>query len=187
MKKFWKDALKYGAIIGLPMAVAFIFEQWLSLDARMPLMLFVWVLAAVAYIVLLYRFTKQRRTAYYPVQEGFSFGQAFGFLFAMVVVVAVITGFAEFIYTNVVIGQPEFAERKITAAIEVLNRMDAPTAYLEQTEQQLEVLRTTPVTAFTIAWAAVWSLFVRLFFGCIVALILAGTLKREPEPFAHVE
>ena len=59
--KFWNEVCKYGAIIGLVMSVAFVIEQSLMLSGWFSTMGLVRVLAAVVYIVLLYRFAKRRR------------------------------------------------------------------------------------------------------------------------------
>lgn len=71
--KFWNEVCKYGAIIGLVMSVAFVIEQSLMLSGWFSTMGLVWVLAAVVYIVLLYRFAKRRREQY-GQEQGFPFG-----------------------------------------------------------------------------------------------------------------
>ena len=62
--KFWNEVCKYGAIIGLVMSVAFVIEQSLMLSGWFSTMGLVWILAAVVYIALLYRFAKRRREQY---------------------------------------------------------------------------------------------------------------------------
>ena len=76
--KFWNEVCKYGAIIGLVMSVAFVIEQSLMLSGWFSTMGLVWVLAAVVYIVLLYRFAKRRREQY-GQEQGFPFGHGLGF------------------------------------------------------------------------------------------------------------
>ena len=75
--KFWNEVCKYGAIIGLVMSVAFVIEQSLMLSGWFSTMGLVWVLAAVVYIVLLYRFAKRRREQY-GQEQGFPFGHGLG-------------------------------------------------------------------------------------------------------------
>ena len=87
--KFWNEVCKYGAIIGLVMSVAFVIEQSLMLSGWFSTMGLVWVLAAVVYIVLLYRFAKRRREQY-GQEQGFPFGHGLGFILALILASAMI-------------------------------------------------------------------------------------------------
>lgn len=89
--KFWNEVCKYGAIIGLVMSVAFVIEQSLMLSGWFSTMGLVWVLAAVVYIVLLYRFAKRRREQY-GQEQGFPFGHGLGFILALILASAMIEG-----------------------------------------------------------------------------------------------
>ena len=101
--KFWNEVCKYGAIIGLVMSVAFVIEQSLMLSGWFSTMGLVWVLAAVVYIVLLYRFAKRRREQY-GQEQGFPFGHGLGFILALILASAMIKGVVEYLYRSVFIG-----------------------------------------------------------------------------------
>ena len=77
--KFWNEVCKYGAIIGLVMSVAFVIEQSLMLSGWFSTMGLVWILAAVVYIALLYRFAKRRREQY-GHEQGFPLSRGLGFI-----------------------------------------------------------------------------------------------------------
>lgn len=84
--KFWNEVCKYGAIIGLVMSVAFVIEQSLMLSGWFSTMGLVWILAAVVYIALLYRFAKRRREQY-GHEQGFPLSRGLGFILALILVV----------------------------------------------------------------------------------------------------
>lgn len=81
--KFWNEVCKYGAIIGLVMSVAFVIEQSLMLSGWFSTMGLVWILAAVFYIALLYRFAKRRREQY-GHEQGFPLSRGLGFILALI-------------------------------------------------------------------------------------------------------
>lgn len=180
---FWNEACKYGAIIGLAMSVAYIIEQSFMLSGKLPLMMamaLVWVIASVGYIVMLYYFTKRRRAACAP-EEGFSFGQGFGFLIAMVLLAALIKGVIEFLYRSVLIGYSEYMDRYINAMTQAISGGGVPASMEGFYAQTFEQMQSMPEPSIL---ATVWSaIFGNLLVGGLLSLILAAVLARAPRPF----
>ena len=91
---FWNDACRGGAIIGLVMAVSNVAEQAMLLKGGIGmygLVIVEWLALAGVFIWLLYRFTRKRAALYAP-EEGFSFGQGFGFIVVMSLLSGLIAG-----------------------------------------------------------------------------------------------
>ena len=114
--KFWNEVCKYGAIIGLVMSVAFVIEQSLMLSGWFSTMGLVWILAAVVYIALLYRFAKRRREQY-GHEQGFPLSRGLGFILALILSSALIKGVVEYLYRSVFIGYSEYIDRYTSALI----------------------------------------------------------------------
>lgn len=169
--KFWNEVCKYGAIIGLVMSVAFVIEQSLMLSGWFSTMGLVWVLAAVVYIVLLYRFAKRRREQ--VTVTGF-FWHGLGFILALILASAMIkggripllhiTGYSEYIdrYTSALIRSAE--EGKFPAS------MEGVFAEMLKTIQEAS----EPSIQATVG-ASIWG---NLIVGLVLGLILAGKSGR---------
>ena len=159
--KFWNEVCKYGAIIGLVMSVAFVIEQSLMLSGWFSTMGLVWVLAAVVYIVLLYRFAKRRREQY-GQEQGFPFGHGLG-------------------YRSVFIGYSEYIDRYTSALIRFAEEGKFPASMEGVFAEMLKTIQeaSEPSIQATVG-ASIWG---NLIVGLVLGLILAGILARAPRPF----
>ena len=164
--KFWNEVCKYGAIIGLVMSVAFVIEQSLMLSGWFSTMGLVWILAAVVYIALLYRFAKRRREQY-GHEQGFPLSRGLGFILALILSSALIKGVVEYLYRSVFIGYSEYIDRYTS--------MEGVFAEMLKTIQEAP----EPSILATV-WASIWG---NLIVGLVLGLILAGILARAPRPF----
>lgn len=180
---FWNEACKYGAIIGVFMSVMYVIEQSLMLTGQlsmMGLMGLAWTIATVAYIMLLYRFTKWRRAKYRP-EDGFPLSHGFGFILAMILLSALIKGVVEYLYRSVAIGYSEYIEKYIAALTEALAKGGVP-ASMEGVYAQMfqQVQEAAEPSILATVWA---SLQANLIVGVVLGLILAAILARAPRPF----
>lgn len=178
--KFWNEVCKYGAIIGLVMSVAFVIEQSLMLSGWFSTMGLVWVLAAVVYIVLLYRFAKRRREQY-GQEQGFPFGHGLGFILALILASAMIKGVVEYLYRSVFIGYSEYIDRYTSALIRFAEEGKFPASMEGVFAEMLKTIQeaSEPSIQATVG-ASIWG---NLIVGLVLWLILAGILARAPRPF----
>lgn len=184
--KFWNDACRGGAIIGLVMAASNVAEQAIMYKggsiALIALMVLEWLAMAGVFIWLLYRFTRKHSTQYSP-EEGFSYGQGLGFSVVMSLLSGLIVGAAGYFYRYVLIGNDRYTERLIDTIRGLYAQMPSMPADLEDAyETMFEQLRALPEPS--IFRAVLSSMFVYFVVGGLIGLIVAGVLTRAPRPFA---
>lgn len=178
--KFWNEVCKYGAIIGLVMSVAFVIEQSLMLSGWFSTMALVWILAAVIYVVLLYRFTRLRRQQYDP-EAGFPFAHGLGFVLALIMSSALIKGAVEYLYRSVFVGYAEYIEKYASAVVQAAGQGGVPASMEGVFAEMLKTIQEAPEPSIlATVWASVWG---NLIVGLVLGLILAGILARAPRPF----
>ena len=79
---FWNNAARQGAILGAVLAASSVLENMMMLSGRLALyaLLTVETIAVIVlHYYLLHRYTRQR-AALYTTEEGFTFGQGYGYL-----------------------------------------------------------------------------------------------------------
>ena len=178
--KFWNEVCKYGAIIGLVMSVAFVIEQSLMLSGWYSTMGLVWILAAVGYIALLYRFAKRRREQY-GHEQGFPLSRGLGFILALILSSALIKGVVEYLYRSVFIGYSEYIDRYTSALIRFAEDGKLPASMEGVFAEMLKTIQEAPEPSIlATVWASIWG---NLIVGLVLGLILAGILARAPRPF----
>lgn len=177
---FWSDAARCGAYVGLLLAVSSVLETGMALSGKLgvyALLAFEWLAAVALHFYLLYRFTRQR-SALSSADDGFSFGQGYGYQLAVSVPAGLILGVANYIFVHLVLGYDRYVE-KITEVMEQLAGMGGNSAPMAAVIKQLNDM--PEPSLFSTIWGGVWSsLLFSLFFG----LIIAGVLARSPKPFA---
>lgn len=178
--KFWNEVCKYGAIIGLVMSVAFVIEQSLMLSGWFLTMGLVWILAAVVYIALLYRFAKRRREQY-GHEQGFPLSRGLGFILALILSSALIKGVVEYLYRSVFIGYSEYIDR-YTSAIDPVRRGRKTSCVDGGRIRRNAENHTGGAGAFHSGYRMGFDLG-NLIVGLVLGLILAGILARAPRPF----
>ncbi|MCM1150520.1 MAG: DUF4199 domain-containing protein [Alistipes sp.] len=180
-KSFWNEAARCGAYVGLLLAVSSVLEGGMTLSGKLGLyvlMIFEWLAAVALHFYLLYRFARQR-SALYSADEGFSFGQGYGYVLAMSVPAGLILGVANYIFVHLVLGYDRYVE-KIASVVSDFAGMGG--GMNAQVMTLLEQLRNTPEPSLlSTVWGGIWS---SLLFGAVFGLIVAGVLSRAPQPFA---
>lgn len=178
--KFWNEVCKYGAIIGLVMSVAFVIEQSLMLSGWFSTMGLVWILAAVVYIALLYRFAKRRREQY-GHEQGFPLSRGLGFILALILSSALIKGGGG-IPLSQCFHRIFGVYRPIYFRIDPVRR-GRKTSCVDggRIRRMLKTIQEAPEPSIlATVWASIWG---NLIVGLVLGLILAGILARAPRPF----
>lgn len=181
---FWNNAARQGAILGAVLAASSVLENMMMLSGRLALYALLTV-EAIAVIVLhyylLHRYTRQR-AALYTTEEGFTFGQGYGYLLAVSGFAGVIVGIVQYLYLHVIVGYGNYVDRVVETMTEMLAASGGMTAAMEPLmAQTLGQLQSAPEPTVL---ATVWSgIFSSLLFGAFFGLIIAGVQARAPRPF----
>lgn len=181
---FWNDTAKCGALLGAVLSVSFILENWMTLSGRMAmyaLMTVEWIAVVVLHYYLLHRFTRSR-SQLYTAEEGFSFGQAYGFLMVVSAFAGILVGVVQYIYLHLVLGYANYTERMVQAVTDMLSMGgNVSASYEGMIMPMLEQIQSAPAPSVI---ATVWGgMFTSLLFGAVFGLIIAGVLSRAPRPF----
>ena len=185
---FWNDALRSGAILGLLMGASRIFESYMLFISDMKgvntLLVIEWLVAAVAFVYLLYRFAKQRSMRF-SAREGYSYGQALSYLLMVSILAGVIVGVAEFFF-NQIVGYDAIVAGYISL-IDEYGEMVASAGVPASSMQVLEQLKTTMRNAVepTILNSVFSALNLYFMTGGILALLISAFVKRDANPFAE--
>lgn len=184
--KFWQDALKYGALLGLIMGLSRIFETYdLFLSDREGvggLFVVEWLASVVIFIWLLHRFTK-RRALLAPDDEGFSYGSGLGYALAVSMLAGVVVGVMYHIFISIV-GYDAYVEGYISLINEYYaliadSGVQLPSDYMEMFEDIKDVLRRSEAPSMFDNLLA--SLQTYMFTGLVVGLIIAAIVRRKPQ------
>lgn len=180
-KSFWSDAARCGAYVGLLLAVSSVLETGLALSGKLGLYALIaieWLAAVALHFYLLYRFAR-RRSALYSADDGFSFGQGYGFVLSASLLAGLILGAVNYIFVHLVLGYGHYVE-KITDIVDGFASMGGGSA--APVSALVEQLKNAPEPSlFATVWGGIWS---SLLFGAVFGLIIAGMLSRKPQPFA---
>ena len=180
---FWNEAAKCGAVIGLILAVSSVLENsvfFTSGTGFLYLMLLeFFAVAAVHY--LLHRYTR-RRSQLYTADEGFSFGQGYGFLLAVSGFAGIIVGVVQAVYLHLIVGYANYIDHYVSWMTGLFSRMGGASSSMEgMLSQIVNELQNSPAPSMLkTVWGGVWS---SLLFGGIFGLIIAGVIARAPKPF----
>lgn len=181
---FWNNAARQGAILGAVLAASSVLENMMMLSGRLALYALLTV-EAIAVIVLhyylLHRYTRQR-AALYTTEEGFTFGQGYGYLLAVSGLAGVIVGIVQYLYLHVIVGYGNYVDRVVETMTEMLAASGGMTAAMEPLmNQTLVQLQSAPEpTVLSTVWSGIFS---SLLFGAFFGLIIAGVQARAPRPF----
>lgn len=181
---FWNDAARYGALLGAVLSVSFILENWMTLSGRMTmyaLMTVEWIAVVVLHYYLLHRFTRSR-SMLYTAEEGFTFGQGYGYLMVVSAFAGIIVGVVQYVYLHLVLGYSNYTERMVEAVTDMLSMGgNVSASYEGMIVPMLEQIQSAPVPSVI---ATVWGgMFTSLLFGAVFGLIIAGVLACAPRPF----
>lgn len=181
---FWNNAARQGAILGAVLAVSSVLENMMMLSGRLTLyaLLTVETIAVIVlHYYLLHRYTRQR-AALYTAEEGFTFGQGYGYLLAVSGFAGVIVGIVQYLYLHVIVGYGNYVDRMVETMTQMLAASGGMTAAMEPLmSQTLAQLQSAPAPSVL---STVWSgIFSSLLFGAFFGLIIAGVQTRSPRPF----
>lgn len=178
---FWSDAARCGAYVGLLLAASSVLETSLVLSGKTGLyvlLIFEWLAVVVLHFYLLLRFTR-RRSALYTADEGFSFGQGYGYLLAVSLLAGLILGVVNYIFVHLVLGYDSYVAKVSDILMQFAAMGGSSVAPMATFVEQL---RNTPEPSLlATVWGGIWS---SLLFGAVFGLIVAGVSARAPKPFA---
>ncbi len=178
---FWSDAARCGAYVGLLLAASSVLETGAVLSGKMGLyavVIFEWLAVVALHIYLLLRFTRQR-SAFYAAEEGFSFGQGYGYVLAVSLPAGVILGVANYIFVHLVLGYERYVDKISDILSQFVSMSGAQNASLTMLVEQLQ--QTPEPSLLATIWSGIWS---SLLFGAVFGLIVAGVSARAPQLFS---
>lgn len=180
----WNDAAKYGALLGALLSLSFILETAMTLSGKLSLYALLtleWVVVVVLHYYLLHRFTRSRSRLYTP-EEGFTFGQGYGFLLLVSAFAGIICGAVQYVYLHLIVGYSTYTDRMVAAMTDMISRSGGMSSSMEPyLAQTLNQIQATPEPSVL---ATVWGgVFTSLLFGALFGLIIAGVNARASKPF----
>lgn len=185
---FWNDAAKYGAAVGLLLAVSTVVENSIVLSGRLGLYVLLtveWIAAVVLHYYLLHRYTRQR-TMQRAEAEGFSFGEAYGFIVAMSAFGGIISGAVQYIYVYGIIGYGRYVERTADALYAVMARNGNVSPSMENLlSQTVAQMHQSPEPSVFSAVGG--GMLTSVLFGLVFGLFIASTVARPAKPFGGPE
>lgn len=179
---FWADALRDGAILGVVMALSRVIESYLLINLdlslnTMSVIVFVeMIVAAIAFVWLLYRFTKRRSLAA-EAELGFTYGQGLIYAFFISVLAGVLVGVASHLFFAVV-GYESYVERYVTRIDQMGAMMPGSEALIDDLVDAME--SSTRPTIWDNLLASVNNYIIA---GTILGLIIAFKVRRDPQIF----
>lgn len=187
---FWSDAWKYGAILGVLASVSRLFEDYLIYYSSVPLermavtYLIEILIYAVIFIYLLVRFTKRRSQMF--ANEGFTFGQGFGYSFTLIILAMIIVGVLRTIFIQIMgfndyidgfIGRIDQFEAYMTENESLAKSMGDSDLMGDMEEMRIELRAMKQPSMFLNVWSAVNS---SAFVALILASIIGFNTRRKP-------
>ena len=132
-------------------------------------------------LYLLHRYTR-RRSQLYTADEGFSFGQGYGFLLAVSGFAGIIVGVVQAVYLHLIVGYANYIDHYVSWMTGLFSRMGGASSSMEgMLSQIVNELQNSPAPSMLkTIWGGVWSC---LLFGVVFGLIIAGVIARAPKPF----
>lgn len=185
---FWNDAAKYGAAVGLLLAVSTVVENSIVLSGRLGLYVLLtveWIAAVVLHYYLLHRYTRQRAMQRAEA-EGFSFGEAYGFIVTMSAFGGIISGAVQYIYVYGIIGYGRYVERTADALYAVMARNGNVSPSMENLlSQTVAQMHQSPEPSVFSAVGG--GMLTSVLFGLVFGLFIASTVARPAKPFGGPE
>lgn len=184
-RDFWYDVLRRGAILGLVMALSFIFERYLLAFSQMALLkasaiyCIEWIIACGVFIWLLVRFVRRRANASDP-KQGFPYSLALSYILLVSMLAGVLVGVADtiFISTMGYEGYISGLVTRIEQLKEMYISMGVPTSEMKMFDDYASQLRFVEQPSM---WLNVVSkLQSYMVFGGLPGFIIAGVVSRSP-------
>ena len=184
---FWNETLKLGAILGALMSISTMLESYVVYYSAIPLVrasmiyLAEWLVVVVAYVWLMYRFTKSYSNRYFDEGAGFSFSQGFGFVITLSLFVAIMVGVTTTLFYSVM-GFDGFIDGYIARIDELVAYMGANNIAMNSVAEDIELLRDNiralqQPSMLSNILAAINNYVLS---GLIIGLTIAAILRRKP-------
>jgi hypothetical protein len=179
-KLFWQGALQDGAVLGLVMAASHIFESFMMYGdmalGKVSLIVTIEMLAAAIFFVwYLYRSAKRRSMEVNP-EQGFPYSVGLLYIFVISILCGVLVGFSQVIYVGAIGGYDIYIEGIISRYEDMAALMPVDDSMFDQFIDQLSASERP-----TVMQSVISSVDSYIIFGCIVGLIVAGIVRREPQ------
>lgn len=185
---FWSDALKCGLGLGAVLGLSAVVEPMLSLSGKPGLYVLLaveWIAVVVLHYYILHRYTAARARLY-SVEEGFTFGQGYGYLLAVSAVAGVLVSIVQYLFIYVVIGYANYTDKIVAGVTAMMARNGGISGQMEALyAQSLQQLQNAPEPSIFAALRG--PVVMSLLFGAVFGLIIAGVLSRAPKPFSPEE
>lgn len=130
---FWNEAAKCGAVIGVILAVSNMLENSVFSTEGMGfiyLMVLEFFAVAALHYYLLHRYTR-RRSQLYTADEGFTFGQGYGFLLAVSGFAGIIVGVVQAVYLHLIVGYSAYIDRYVAWMTGLFAQMGSASSSVE--------------------------------------------------------
>ncbi|MDE6623825.1 MAG: DUF4199 domain-containing protein [Alistipes sp.] len=181
---FWNDAARCGAIVGALLGVSYLLETSMQLSGRTSLYALLaieWIAVFAIHLWLMIRFVR-RRAALFSADEGFTFGQGYGYAVTISGFAGFIVGVVQAIWLHGVLGYANYVDKLIAAMTDVVSRSGGFPASMEGAfAQTIAQLQAAPAPSIlSTVWGGVFS---GLLYGAIFGLIIAAVAARQPRPF----
>lgn len=169
------------------MSVSTLFESYIMYYSDMAItkaamLYFVeWIAVVVAYLWLMYRFTKRYSLRNFDSSVGFDFSQGFGFIVTLSLLVAIIVGMSTTIFYSVM-GFDGFVDGYLMRMDELVAYMGEHNMAMEPISEDVAKMR-DDIEALqqpSMLSSILGAINSYVFAGIIVGLIMAATLRRKP-------
>lgn len=185
---YWNDILTKGAILGCVMLVSHIFEQAAVIYGKSMSWLTVMgletIIAAVVFVWLLYRFTKQFSLSVMASQGDvkiFTYGNGLGYAVMVSLLAGVIVGLGAYIFHNLIVGHQTFVQGMLATLKDVVESSQISSTGLKAYNQSIAQYAAQPApTIFSTLLSSVWNY---MFWGTISALFIAAKTKHQSNLF----
>ena len=179
-KLFWQNLLRDGAILGVVMALSHIFESYflfgdISMGKASLVVSIEMLIVAVFFVWYIYRSVK-RRSLEASDEQGFAYSTGLFYIFLMSVLTGVLVGLGQTIFVGV-IGYDTYIEGIISRYEDMMSLMPMQNAMFEE---MLNELSSSPKpSVFDNVIASVNNYIIS---GGIIGLLVAGVVRRDPNP-----
>lgn len=168
-KDFWKSAMIWGAVCGLALFAISILSWALKLDENKMGMIAELLRFGVIFTVIFYT---GRRNAALSGAEGYPYGRAVGYVFALMLFAGIVAGVGEFLMAN-------FIARDYYDALYAtqISAMVAVNPAIAQMSDQIIRMLANP---FVLILGSVFNYVIK---GGVLGLIFAAVVKKNPGVF----
>ncbi len=169
-KEFWRSASNWGMICGLALFVVSLISWGLELEANNK----TWTIQLLHFLVicplLLYTGFRNARLS---GPQGYSYGRAVGYIFAMMMFAGIVAGVGQFLMANFIAR--DYYDALYSAQV---NAMVAVSPSLAEMADRMVRMLANP---FVLILGSVFDLVIK---GGFLGLILAAFIKKNPDFFA---